>query len=68
MECLWGLFGYWRTDGYCYQPDQAIFYVRLTADNGLPYYYLHVPGFLEKHAEVYDGGEAESVVLFVGKS
>jgi hypothetical protein len=34
-------------------------------DDGLPYYHLHGLGFLEKYAEVYLGGKAESMVLFV---
>ena len=65
MECFWRLYSYWPKAGNCYQQDPAIFHVRLNIDNGLPYYHLYDTGFLEKYAEIYLGGEAESLVLFV---
>ena len=65
MECFWRLYSHWQPDGYRYKQDPAIFHVHLYPDDGLPYYYLHGIGFLEKYAEIYLGGKAKSVVLFV---
>ncbi len=66
MECLWCLFCHWQPDGHRYQPDQAVLYLHLAADDGLPDYYLPRAGFLEKYAELRAGGEEESLVQFVG--
>lgn len=65
MECLWGMQRHWQPDGYCHQQDPAIFYIHLPAHDGLPDYPVHGARFLEKYAEVYLGGEAESLVLFI---
>ena len=65
MECLWCLFCHWQPDGHCDQPDPAVFYVHLPPDDGLPDYYLHGAGFLEKYAKLCEGGEEKSLVLFV---
>ena len=65
MECFWRLYRHWQPYGYCHQQDPAVFYVHFPAYAGLAHYYLYGTGFLEKYAEVYLGGEAESLVLFV---
>jgi hypothetical protein len=68
MECLWCLCSHWQPDGHCYQQDPAVFYVHFPPDDGLTDYYLYGAGFLEKYAEIYLGGEEESVVLSLKKN
>ena len=63
MECLWRLFSHRRQDGDCHQPDQAIFYLCITAYDGLSYYSLYGAGFLEKYPQIYIGGKKKSLVL-----
>jgi hypothetical protein len=65
MECFWRLYSHWQPDGYRYKQDPAIFHVHHYPHDGLPHYRLHGVGFLEKYEEVYLGGEAKSLVLFV---
>lgn len=65
MECLWRLHSHWEPAGDCHQQDPAVFYVCFHPDDGLSYYYLHDPGFLEKYTEVYLGSEEESLVLSI---
>ena len=66
MECLRCLFSHRQPDGHRYQQDTPVFYLCLHPDDGLPDYYLYGPRLLEKYAQVYLGGEKESLVLFVG--
>lgn len=56
MECLWRLFGHWQQAGYCYQQDQAVFYVCLYSDTGVTYHYLHDTCLLEKYPQIHLGG------------
>ena len=65
MECFWRLYSHWQPDGYRHKQDPAIFHVQHYPDDGLPNYYLHGIGFLEKYEKVYPGGKAESLVLLV---
>lgn len=65
MECLWCLFGHRPPDGHIHWKDTAIFYVHLYPYDGITHNYLYGAGFLEKYAEVYMGGEKESLVLSV---
>jgi len=65
MERLWRLFSHRKPDGYCHQQNPSILYVHFPTYDGLSYYYLHCTCLLEKYAEVYLGGEAKSLVLFV---
>jgi hypothetical protein len=65
MECVWRLYSHWRKAGNRYQQNPSIFYLHFSADDGFSHNYLYGTGFLEKYEEVYLGGEAESVVLFV---
>ena len=65
MECFWRVLRHWRPDGNCYKPDPAIFYVCFAADDGLSHHYLYGACLLAKHEKLYEGGEKESVVLFV---
>lgn len=63
MECLWRLFSHRQPDGYCHQPDPAVFHVHDHPHDGLSHHYLHGPRFLEKYAPLYLGSQAESLVL-----
>ena len=65
MECFWRLYRHWRQVRDRHQQDPPIFYLHLSADDGLSHYYLHGAGFLEEYEKVYLGGEAESLVLLV---
>ena len=67
MECLWCLFSHWRSNGYCHQQDQAVLHVYLHPHHGITNYIVHDPGFLEKYAPIYEGGEEKSVVLPLDK-
>ena len=67
MECFWCLYSHWQPDGNRYQQDPPVFYVHIPADIGFSYYYLFGAGFLEKHEEIYLGGEAEPLVLSIKK-
>lgn len=55
MECLWSLLRYRQPDGYFRHQDPPVLYVHFPPDDGVPYHYLHGPGFLEEHAQVYVG-------------
>ena len=68
MECFWCLFRHRQPDGHRHQQDPPILYLYIIADDGLAYYYLHGIGFLAQYAQVHDGGEKKSVVLFVMKA
>ena len=63
MERFWCLYRHRAKTGNLHQQDPAIFYVHFPAYTGLPYYYLHGIGILEKYAEIYQGRETEPVVL-----
>lgn len=65
MECFWRLYGHWQPAGHCHQQDPAVFYVCVDIDDGLTYYHLHGAGLFPECAEICDGGEAESLVLFI---
>ena len=65
MERLWSLFSHWRSNGDCYQQDPPVLYLCIPSYYGITDHYLHDPRFLEEYAALYDGGEKESVVLFV---
>ena len=67
MECLWRLFCHWLKDGYCDQQDQAVFYVRLTPDNGFANYSLYDPGILAKYSQVHGCCKKKPLVLFIRK-
>ena len=68
MECFWRLYSHWQQDGDRNQQDQAVFYVHFRPHHGIADHYLHGAGILEKYAEIYLGGETESLVLFVNAS
>lgn len=63
MECLWGLFRHRQPDGHCYQQDQTVLYVHFHPHYGITDHHLHDPGFLEKYAPLYLGGQKKSLVL-----
>jgi len=65
MECLWRLFCHWRPYGNSDQPHPAVFYLYFITDDGISYYYLPDPCFLEKYKKVRKSGEEKSLVLFV---
>ena len=65
MECFWRLHSHRLKVGDRYQQNPAVFHVYVYTYDGLPDHHLHGIGFLEKYAEVYLGGEAESLVLLV---
>jgi len=67
MECFWRLFSHWQPDGHCYQQNPAVFYLHFPAHHGLPDYPLPGIGFLAESPEIYLGGKAESLVLFVSE-
>jgi len=68
MECVWRLYGHRQPARYCHQQDPAVFYVCVDPYDGLTYYHLHGAGLFPECAEICDGGEAESVVLFIVRS
>jgi len=68
VECFWRLHRHWFKAGDRYQQDPAIFYIHFYPYHGIADHHLHGAGFLEKYTEVYLGGEAESLVLFVKAS
>ena len=65
MECIWRLFRYRQPHGYRYQPHPPVFYIHITANNGLSHYYLYDFSFLEKYEKVCESSKEKSMVLFV---
>jgi hypothetical protein len=63
MERLWCLFSHWQPPGYRHQPDPAVLYVRLRADDGLPDYHLYGAGFFPECPEICNGRPPQSLVL-----
>ena len=65
MERLWRLYCHRPKAGHCNQQDPAVFYLCLNTYDGFACYHLPGACFLEKHQEVYMGGEEKPMVLFV---
>ena len=61
MERLWGLYCHRRQAWYCNQQDPAIFYVRFYSRDGLPYYHLHDPRFLDQDEKLCEEQADERV-------
>src|SRR4030095_634599 len=63
VERLWRMYCYRRQAGDRNQQNTTVFYLRFNTYDGFSDYYLPGTCLLEKHQEIYMGGEEESMVL-----